>query len=75
MADEITEDVVMFGRDAWVYCAQHLRPHTTGWCTVHSDQKTLLDATSSKGAYAECARRGFRLFDPHAQHRPKAVNP
>jgi len=28
-----TADFLAFGDD-WVYCNQHLRPHSTGWCSV-----------------------------------------
>jgi hypothetical protein len=60
--DEITEDEKTFGHDAWVYCSQHLRPHRTGWCTVHADQKTALDAATTEDAYAECRRLGLIIY-------------
>lgn len=58
-----TEDYVAFGADAWVYCAQHLRPHTTGWCTVSTRQKVLLDAKTDKDAYQECIDKDFPIYN------------
>lgn len=57
-----TDDEVTFGPDTWVYCAQHLRPHLTGWCTVHVDQKTPLEAKTQDQAFAECVQRGLKLY-------------
>ncbi len=57
-----SEDERTFGVDAWVYCAQHLRAHKTGWCTVSNRDKTKLEATTEKDAAEECRRRGFKLF-------------
>jgi len=45
----------------WVYCAQHLRPHSTGWCTVSVRDKTPLEAIDREAAYEECRRRGLRI--------------
>lgn len=59
----MTEDEMRFGAGAWVYCRQHLRPHTTGWCTVRADEKVPLDVSSQEAAYDECRRRGFEIFD------------
>ncbi len=28
-----------FGKDAWVYCTQHMKPHLTGWCSVSNSDK------------------------------------
>lgn len=56
------DDEQAFGPDVWVYCRQHLRPHTTGWCTVSVDQKEALEARDYQSAHAECVRRGFKLF-------------
>lgn len=58
-----TDDEARFGVNAWVYCRQHLRPHTTGWCTVHNDQKIALTATTRNDAYAECAERGLEIYE------------
>jgi len=57
-----TEDEATFGPDTWVYCDQHRRPHTTGWCTVPARNKTRLEATTVQSAQDECRARGFRLF-------------
>ena len=56
-----TEDAVTFGEGAWVYCSQHLRPHSTGWCTVGIEDKTKLEATDYNSAVLECRERGFKL--------------
>jgi hypothetical protein len=58
----ITEDEQTFGKNVWVYCSQHLRPHLTGWCTVGVKDKTLLTATGEHQAYDECRAAGFKLF-------------
>lgn len=55
-------DAAHFGEAAWVYCASHRAPHGTGWCSVHVDDKTLLQATNYKEAVEECRRRGFNLY-------------
>lgn len=47
----------------WVYCSQHMRPHTTGWCTVSARDKTPLAAKNYPDAEAECRARGFELYD------------
>jgi hypothetical protein len=62
MADDTTEDEKAFGTDAWVYCRQHLRPHRTGWCTVHLIDKRLLEASTLEEAVAECEAQGLKLM-------------
>lgn len=62
MADKKPEDLV-FGEGRWVYCTQHVNPHTTGWCTVPAREKILLDATERGEAVAECRQKGYRLYD------------
>jgi hypothetical protein len=57
-----TEDEKAFGRNRLVYCKQHLRPHSTGWCSVHNGEKVALDAVDPKGAYEECRRKGFKTL-------------
>ncbi len=47
----------------WVYCSQHLRPHTTGWCTVSNEDKVPLAAKTRGEAYAECRAKGLRLLE------------
>jgi hypothetical protein len=58
----MTSDAEKFGANAWVYCASHLRPHETGWCTVHNDQKTPLEARAYKEAFAECRAKGLKIY-------------
>ena len=62
MSDEQTEDEKAFGKDRWVYCKQHLRPHGTGWCTVSPRDKILLDAKDREAAYAEFRSKGWDIF-------------
>lgn len=59
---DITDDERKFGRDRWVYCSQHVRPHTTGWCTVSVNDKVPLDAKDRETAFAEARSKGFRIF-------------
>lgn len=35
----------------FVYCAQHVGPHVTGWCTVGNDQKLSLPADTNEEAW------------------------
>lgn len=58
----MVRDHDFFGENRWVYCRQHLRPHTTGWCTVNVHEKTLLQATNGEDADAECREKGFELY-------------
>jgi hypothetical protein len=58
----LTEDEKIFGRNCLVYCKQHLRPHSTGWCSVDNDQKVALKSIDPKGAYAECKELGFEVL-------------
>lgn len=55
------EDEAAFGKDAWVYCSQHMRPHQTGWCTVSVRDKVGLGVASSEAAYEKCQAWGFPL--------------
>lgn len=59
----IIEDERAFGKDAWVYCNQHLRPHQTGWCTISARDKVGLGVSDAKAAYAKCRAWGFVLYD------------
>jgi hypothetical protein len=61
----MTEDETEFGKNSWVYCNQHRRPHSTGWCTVDNSNKVKLEATNLIDARAECNRRGFPLLERH----------
>lgn len=56
-------DDLIFGENVIVYCTQHCRPHFTGWCTVHSDDKEVLDSKTIVEAYAECREKGMYLHD------------
>lgn len=47
---------------AWVYCTQHVRPHTTGWCTVGVRDKRPLKARNSEQAYKEVKDIGWPIF-------------
>ncbi len=54
----------------WVYCAQHLRAHQTGWCGVDSQDKVGLG--EFQGTYSEqmrdatekCRKLGLKLYEP-----------
>jgi len=59
----LTEDEIAFGRNRFVYCKQHLRPHLTGWCTVNNNEKVLLDAMTPADARAECNAKMYKLWN------------
>jgi len=59
---EATEDVIAFGKDAWVYCNQHLKAHETGWCTVSPRDKVGLGVKTAAEAYEKCRAWGFVLY-------------
>jgi len=59
---EITEDETYFGRGVYVYCDQHMRPHSTGWCTVGLKHKQKLDADNIQDAYVECEAKELKVF-------------
>ncbi len=46
---------------AWVYCMQHHRPHSTGWCTVGPEDKRPLAAQMRDEAYAEVRANGRHI--------------
>lgn len=56
-------DVAAFGRGAWVYCKQHVKPHPTGWCSVGVYDKIGLGVSDAKSAYAKCEAWGLEIFD------------
>ncbi len=58
----MTEDSKAFGGDRWVYCRQHMNPHTTGWCSVRLEDKVLLDATNMEDAIKECQGEGVCII-------------
>lgn len=47
-------DVAAFGRGAWVYCNQHMKPHQTGWCSVAVRDKIGLGVKNADEAYQKC---------------------
>lgn len=47
-------DVAAFGRGAWVYCSQHMKPHQTGWCSVSVRDKIGLGVSTAEEAYTKC---------------------
>jgi hypothetical protein len=54
-------DDTVFGTEI-VYCASHLRPHSTGWCTVDNVQKVPLVATEPAEAIKEARQLGFTIY-------------
>lgn len=59
-------DVMAFGRDAWVYCRQHMKPHQTGWCSVGAHDKIGLGVKTADAAEKKCREWGFELYhDTH----------
>lgn len=57
MADKPAGDEHM---GLWVYCKQHCRPHSTGWCTVSPEDKVPLKAQTQAEAYIEAKEMGHR---------------
>lgn len=55
-------DVSAFGRGAWVYCNQHMRPHPTGWCTVSPRDKIGLGVKTAQEAYDKCREWNLPLY-------------
>lgn len=52
----------------WVYCCSHLRPHSTGWCSIERSHKIRLGtkgytADRVTAAYAECRALGLHIFE------------
>jgi len=66
MKTELTEDEIVFGKNMWIYCSQHLRPHVTGWCTVPVREKLGLglsnDPNNEASAYSKCKHLGLELY-------------
>lgn len=58
---DYTEDELAFGKDVWVYCRQHMKPHKTGWCSVGAHDKVGLGVTNAKMAERKCIEWGFEL--------------
>ena len=59
---QATEDEIAFGRKAYVYCRQHLRPHMTGWCSVNNNQKIKLESKNEIDAFIECQEKKYTLL-------------
>lgn len=60
--EDFEEDFHVFG-DVIVYCASHMRPHRTGWCSVPPDNKTPLDVEHlGPEAFDECRKKGYPLY-------------
>lgn len=62
-----TEDVAAFGKDAWVYCNQHMRAHQTGWCSVAARDKVGLGVKTAEEAEVKCRAWGFELYADREQ--------
>jgi len=66
---ETADDAAVFGPEGYVYCRQHMRPHSTGWCTVDSGEKVGLGILVGDGgktyaeAAAKCRSFGLPLFE------------
>jgi hypothetical protein len=58
----LTEDERAFGKNAWIYCNQHMRPHQTGWCGVSVRDKVGLGVDTAEAAYAKCREWGFPIY-------------
>ncbi len=56
-----TEDQITFGNQ-WIYCAQHLTVHKTGWCTVSVIDKIALGVNTQKDGIEKCRRLGLKLY-------------
>lgn len=60
----ITEDEQVFGKDAWVYCNQHLAAHMTGWCPISVRDKLglgLFGDSKEREAFEKCRQFGLKL--------------
>jgi hypothetical protein len=63
---QCTEDEVVYGEGAWVYCAQHMNAHPTGWCTVSVRDKLglgIVGHEKGKEAIEKCKAFGLELVD------------
>lgn len=69
--NETTEDVAAFGKDAWVYCKQHMKAHQTGWCSVSPRDKVGLGVQTAQEAYDKCREWGFPLYVDREKARTK----
>lgn len=55
------EDFQVFG-EGFVYCFEHVNPHSTGWCTVPVHRKVGLGVKTHAEAIQKCQQLGFKLF-------------
>jgi hypothetical protein len=64
---EKTSADVIFGK--WVYCAQHLAAHRTGWCSVDNGEKLGLgdfpgdEREQGVAAFQKCRRLGLKIYE------------
>lgn len=66
MDDKTTEDERVFGKDAWVYCNQHLTAHQTGWCTIGVRDKLglgIFGLSNGKRALEKCREFSLKLCE------------
>lgn len=54
-----TEDEIVFGKDAWIYCRQHRKAHQTGWCGVGVRDKVGLGVKTAQEAQQKCWEWGL----------------
>lgn len=60
---EKTEDEKVFGNKQLVYCHQHRRYHSTGWCTVSVSDKVGLGTNDVNEALRKCIYLGLMTKD------------
>lgn len=68
MPEHPVEDEVVFGKDAWVYCNQHLAAHLTGWCEVSVSDKLglgIYGISEGKKALAKCEKFALKIIANH----------
>jgi len=59
-----TLENLAFGKNAWVYCCAHVKPHLTGWCGVGNHDKIglgIFGQENAKEAYAKCEEWGLKV--------------
>lgn len=61
-----TEDEKVFGKDTWVYCMDHVKPHLTGWCGVGVNRKLGLGISGGIDnvwhAVEKCHAFGLKIY-------------
>jgi hypothetical protein len=70
-----TDDELVFGKDAWVYCYDHCKPHMTGWCGIGVSHKLglgLVGRSEEQNAYDKCELFNLRIYNPN-QSKPQGV--